>query len=109
MHEKKTEGCDMSKVMVFERRKTEVTVFDRQYRIRMENEDRCKIVRGGKCLEVNEFKYLGIVLCKYRSMEGEIKERAVKGRQAVGSLSRIMQGINVSVDVKRRLCDNNVL
>ena len=42
-------------------------------------------------------------------MEGEIKERAVKGRQVVGSLSRIMRGRNVSVDVKKGLRDSIVL
>ena len=64
--------------------------FDRQYRIRLENERVCKIVLDGKFLEeVNEFKYLGTVLCKHGSMEGEVRERAVKGRQVVGSLGRI--------------------
>ncbi len=37
-----------------------------------------------KMEEVNEFKYLGTILsspCKQGSMEGEIRERAIKGRQ----------------------------
>ena len=103
-------NCDKSKVMVFERRKMEVIEFDTQYRIRVENEEGCKVAMGGKCLEeVNEFKYLGTVLCKHGSMEGEIKERAVRGRQVVGSLSRIMRGRNVSVDVKKGLRDSIVL
>ena len=103
-------NCDKSKVMVFERRKMEVIEFDTQYRIRVGNEEGCKVTIGGKCLEeVNEFKYLGTVLCKHGSMEGEIKERAVKGRQVVGSLSRIMRGRNVSVDVKKGLRDSIVL
>ena len=103
-------NCEKSKVMVFERRKTEVIEFDRQYRIRLENERVCKIVLDGKFLEeVNEFKYLGTVLCKYGSMEGEVRERAVKGRQVVGSLGRIMKGRNVSVDVKKGLRDSIVL
>ena len=103
-------NCDKSKVMVFERRKMEVIEFDTQYRVRVENEEGCKVAMGGKCLEeVNEFKYLGTVLCKHGSMEGEIKERAVKGRQVVGSLSRIMRGRNVSVDVKKGLRDSIVL
>ena len=77
--------------MVFERRKTEVVKFCQPYRVRMENESGCKIIMGGKCLEeVKEFKYLGTMLCKYGSMEGKVRERAVKGRQVVGSLSRIM-------------------
>ncbi len=33
-----------------------------------------------KMEEVNEFKYLGTNLCKHGSMEGEIRERTVKGR-----------------------------
>ncbi len=36
--------------------------------------------------EVNEFKYLGTILCKHGSMEGEIRERTVKGRQVMGAL-----------------------
>ena len=103
-------NCDKSKVMVFERRKVEVIDFDTQYRIQVENEERCKIVMGGKCLEeVKEFKYLGTVLCKHGSMEGEMRERAVKGRQVIGSLSRIMRGRNVSVSVKKGLRDSIVL
>ena len=93
-------NCEKSKVMVFERRKTEVIGFDVPYRIRLENERKCKIVMDGKCLEeVNEFKYLGTVLCKYGSMEAEVSERAVKGRQVVGSLNRIMKGRSVSTHV----------
>ncbi len=29
--------------------------------------------------EVKEFKYLGTILCKHGSMEGELRERTVKG------------------------------
>ncbi len=36
--------------------------------------------------EVNEFKYLGTILCKHGRMEGEIRERTVKGRQVMGAL-----------------------
>ncbi len=36
--------------------------------------------------EVNEFSYLGTIICKHGSMEGEIKERTVKGRQVMGAL-----------------------
>ena len=75
------ENCEKSKVMVFERRKTEVNGFDIPYSIRSENERKYKITMGGKCLEeVNEFKYLGTVLCKFGSMEGKVRERAVRGR-----------------------------
>ncbi len=50
--------------------------------------------------EVNEFKYLGTILCKHGSMEGEIRERRVKGRQVMGVLERVMKGRNVSMEVK---------
>ena len=49
------------------------------------------------------------MLCKHGSMEGEVRERAVKGRQVVGSLGRIMKGRSVSVDVKKGLRDSIVL
>ncbi len=42
--------------------------------------------------EVNEFKGLGTILCRHESMKGEIRERAVKGRQVMGGLERVMQG-----------------
>ena len=44
---------------------------------------------GGERMEVvKEFKYLGTVLCKHREMEGEARERAVRGRSVIGSLAR---------------------
>ncbi len=33
----------------------------------------CKIWLGEKMEEVNEYKYLGTILCKHGSMEGEIR------------------------------------
>ncbi len=36
--------------------------------------------------EVIELKHLGTVLCKHGSMEGEVRELAVKGRQVMGAL-----------------------
>ncbi len=36
--------------------------------------------------EVNEYKYLGTILCKHGSMEGEIRERTIMGRQVMGAL-----------------------
>ncbi len=38
---------------------------------------------------VKEFKYLGTVLSKHGEMEGEVRERAVKGRGIMGSLARV--------------------
>ena len=42
-------------------------------------------------------------------MEGEVRERVVKGRQVVGSLGRIMKGRNVDIAVKKGLQDSIVL
>jgi len=65
-----------NKVMIFERRKSEVIKFADQYRTRVESQKQCKITMNEPIMEeVNEFKYLGSVLCKYGSMEGEIRER----------------------------------
>ncbi len=50
--------------------------------------------------EVHEFKYLGSILIKYRSMEGETRESGVQGRKVVGSLERIMKERTVSMEVK---------
>ena len=38
-------------------------------------------------------------------MEGEVRERAVKGRSVIGSPARVMGGRNVSMEVKRGLRD----
>ncbi len=53
--------------------------------------------------EVNEFKYLGSVICKHGGTEGETRERALQGRKVVGSLGRIMNSRSVSMEVKRDL------
>ncbi len=52
---------------------------------------------------VKEFKCLETVLCKHGEMDGEIRERVVKGRSVIGSLARIMEGWNVSTEVKREV------
>lgn len=44
-----------------------------------------KILLGIR-MNVTEFKSLGTVLCQRESMEGEIREGAVKGRQVIGAL-----------------------
>ncbi len=44
------------------------------------------IFNGEKMEEVNEFKYLGLVMCKNGGMAGELRERALQGRRVVGSL-----------------------
>ncbi len=42
-----------------------------------------------KMEEVSEFKYLETVLCKHGGVEGEIRERVMKGRSVVGSLAGV--------------------
>ncbi len=59
--------------------------------------------------EVNEFKYLGRVLCKHGRMERKIRERVMKGRSIVGSLAGVMKGRNVSMDAKRGLRNSILL
>ncbi len=56
--------------------------------------------------EVSEFKYL---LCKDGGMEGEIRERVMRGRSIVGSLAGVIKGRNVCMDVKRGLRNSIVL
>ena len=51
--------------------------------------------------EMKAFKYLGAVLCKHGGMERKITQRAVKGRDVIGSLARLVRGRNISMEVKR--------
>ncbi len=60
-------------------------------------------MNGEEIEEVNEFEYLGSVMCKQGGTEGETRERALQERKVVGSLGRIMNGISVSIEVKRDL------
>ncbi len=83
--------------------------FGNQYRVCVLVDDRCETVMGGEKMEVvKEFKYLGTVLSTDGEMEGEVRERAVKGRSVIGSLGRVMKGRNMSMKVKRGP-RNNVL
>ncbi len=85
-----------SKVMVLERREAEVIDFNTAYRVRLPAVARSRIVLGSeKMEEMSEFKYLGTVLCKHGGMEGEIRERVIKGRSVVGSFAGVMKGITV--------------
>ncbi len=59
--------------------------------------------------KVRKFKYLGTVLCKHGGMEGEIRERVMKGRSVVGPLAGVMKGEHVSMDVKRGLRNSILL
>ena len=44
-----------------------------------------------KMKEVNEFKYLGLILCEHESIEGKMKERTMLGRKVVGSVDGMMR------------------
>ncbi len=91
-----------SRVMVFERARKQTINFAKPFRVRSEAILECKIWLGRERMEaVNEFKYLGTILCKHGSMEGEIRERTVKCRQVMGAMERVMKGRNVSMAVKR--------
>ncbi len=87
-----------SKVMVGEQSRSEVVVFVCPYTEGIECEKECKIILNGEeMVEVNEFKYLGSVMCKHGGTEGETRERSLRGRKVVGSLGRIMNGRSVSI------------
>ena len=51
--------------------------------------------------EVSEFKDVEMTLCKCGYIDEEIREGAVKGKQVIGALKRIMNGRSVSVEEKR--------
>ncbi len=97
-------------MMVFERRKVEVVDFRNPYRVSVPVDERCEIMMGGERMEVvKEFKYLGTVLKRNGEMEGEVRERAVKGRSVIGSLARVMKGRSVSMEVQRGLRNSILL
>ncbi len=71
----------------FKRTKEQTINFAKLYRVGSEAILGCKIWLGKeKMEEVNEFKYLGTILCKHESMEREISEKTVKGKQVIGAL-----------------------
>ncbi len=103
-------NVNKSKVMVSERSKSEVVDFVCPYRVRVECPKECEIrLKGEKMEEVHEFKYLGSIMCKHESMEGETREGAVQGRKVVGSLGRMMKGRIVSMEVKKGLHDGIIV
>ncbi len=105
-----TVNAGKSKVMVFKRAREQTIHFAKPYRVGSETMAGCKIWLGKEKMEkVNEFKYLGTILCKHRSMEGEIRKRTVKGRQVMGALERVMKGRNASMEVKKGIRNSVIL
>ncbi len=69
-----------SKVMAFERAKDEMISFAKPYRVRKNCIKGCEIWLGKERIEeVSEFKHIGTVLCKHGTLEGKMRERAVRG------------------------------
>ena len=84
--------------------------FDNPYRISIPMDESCEVVMEGEKMEVvKEFKYLGTVLSRHGEMEGEVRERALRGRSVIGSLARVMKRRNVSMEVKRDLTNSILL
>ncbi len=101
--EKPRVNAGKNKVVVFERKEVEVVKIGNPYRVRVPVDKRCEIVIGGEKMEVvKELKCLGMALSKHGEI-GEVRERAVKDRSVVGSLARVVEGRNVSMEVKRSL------
>ena len=99
-----------SKVMVFERRDYDTIDFGRGYRVRVIDEQKCNVgLKGEQLEEVKEFKYLGSVLSKDGGMEGEIRERTLQGRRAIGELGTVVKGRSMSTEVKKNLRNSIVL
>ncbi len=98
-----------SKVTVFERKEGEVDDFSTPYRVSVPVAGRCQIDLGERMEKLKEFKYLGIVLWKHGETDGEIRERVVKDKSVIGSLLRVMERRNVSMEVKRGLRNSILL
>ncbi len=78
--------------------------------MRAENQRQCKIRMNGQIMEeINEFKYLGFIFCKYGSMEGERRERAIQGRKVIGSLGCVIRERTVSREVKKASRDSIIV
>lgn len=103
-------NVNKSKVKVFGRSKSEVANFDCPYRLKVECPKECNIkLNGERMEEVNEFKYLGSILCKHGSMEGETRERAVQGKKMIGFLELMMKVRTVDMKVKKGLHDGIIV
>ncbi len=90
-------------VIVYDWSRSEGVDFVHPCRVGIECEKECKIIFNGEEIEeVNEFKYLGSVMCKHGDT-GETRERAFQGRKVIGSLGCIMNGRSVSMEIKGNL------
>lgn len=70
-------------LMVFLGKEVEVLTFNTSYKVNAPVAESCVIVLGDNRREVvNEFKYLGTVLCRHGEMDEEMT-RVVKGRGVV--------------------------
>lgn len=49
----------------------EVVDFADQYKKRIKNQKQCKVIMNGQMQELNEFKYLDVILCKHETLEGD--------------------------------------
>ncbi len=82
---KLTVNVNKIKVMVCAQSRSEVVDFVCPYRVGIEKE--CKITLNGEEMEeVNDFKYLGSVMCKHGGTEGETRERSLQVRKVLVSL-----------------------
>ncbi len=77
--------------------------------MRIESQKQCKIKMNEQIMEkMNEFKYLGSILCKYGSMEEEIREKSLLGRKVVGSLGHMVRERTVNKEVEK-VCRDSII
>lgn len=90
-----------SKVMVFQRSKSEMIKFACSYRVKVECLKQCNIKLNGERMQVlNKFKYFSLILCKHWKVRLE---------KVLGSLEHIMKVRTVDVEVKKRLSDGIIV
>ena len=81
----------ISRAMALEMVRNQTIDIAKLNRVKTDSMKECKIWLGEENMwEASEFKYLEMVICKNGKMEG-MKERAVKGRQAMGTQKSIMK------------------
>ncbi len=78
-------------------------------RVRLPAVASCRIMLRSEKMEEVSLNILEQCYVSMEGMEGEIRERMVKGRSVVGSLTGVMKGRNVSMDVKRGLRNSILL